>query len=209
MAGDPTDSRTSATLLDRVRSAPADQEAWNEFVERYGRKVYGWCGQWGLQEADAEDVTQDVLLRLAGKLRDFAYDPSRSFRGWLKTLTRHAWSDFLSARNRPGLGSADSQVVQALQRLEACDDLTQRLEEEYDRSLLEEAMARVRPRVQPHTWEAFRLTAQEGLSGAEVAARLGMQVATVFVARSKVQKMLQEEARKLEEPDGAGREGRP
>ena len=57
-------------------------------------------------------------------------------------------------------------------------------------------------RVEPHTWEAFRLTAQEGLSGAEVAARLGMQVATVFVARSTVQKMLQEEARKLEEPDG-------
>src|SRR5215470_10745848 len=184
MAGDPTDSRTSATLLDRVRSAPADQEAWNEFVERYGRKVYGWCRQWGLQEADAEDVTQDVLLRLAEKMRAFTYDPSRSFRGWLKTLTHHAWSDFLSGRNRPGLGSADSQVVQALQRLEARDDLTQRLEEEYDRSLLEEAMARVRPRVQPRTWEAFRLTAQEGLSGAEVAARLGMQVATVFVARS-------------------------
>ena len=198
MAGDPTDSRTSATLLDRVRSAPADQEAWNEFVERYGRKVYGWCRQWGLQEADAEDVTQDVLLRLAKKMRDFAYDPSRSFRGWLKTLTRHAWSDFLGARNRPGLGSADSQVVQALQQLEARDDLTQRLEEEYDRSLLEEAMARVRPRVQPHTWEAFRLTAQEGLSGAAAAERLGIKVATVFVARNKVQNMLRNEIRRLE-----------
>ena len=52
--------------------------------------------------------------------------------------------------------------------------------------------------MQPHTWEAFRLTTQEGLSGAEVATRLGMQVATVFVAKSKVQKMLQEEIGKLE-----------
>jgi RNA polymerase sigma-70 factor (ECF subfamily) len=156
-----------------------------------------------LQEADAEDVTQDVLLRLAVKLRDFAYDPSRSFRAWLKTLTHHAWSDFLEGRRRPGQGGGDSEVWQALEEVEARDDLTLRLEEEYAHALLEEATARVRQRVQPHTWEAFRLTALEGQSGAEAAARLGMQVATVFVARSKVQKMLQEEARRLEGPDGA------
>src|SRR5262249_25734673 len=154
---------TSVTLLDRVRSAPADQEAWNEFVERYGRKIYGWCRQWGLQEADAEDVTQDVLLRLAAKLRDFAYDPSRSFRAWLKTLTHHAWSDFLGDRKRRDQGG-DGRAVQALERLEARDDLTRWLEEEYGRSLLEEAAARVRLRVQPRTWEAFRLTAMEGKS---------------------------------------------
>jgi hypothetical protein len=65
--------RTSATLLERVRVAPAGQQAWEEFVQRYGRKIYAWCRQWGLQEADAEDVTHDVLLHLAAKMRDFAY----------------------------------------------------------------------------------------------------------------------------------------
>src|SRR5215510_6259171 len=130
MTGDPSNLVTSVTLLDRVRPAPADQEAWNEFVERYGRKIYGWCRQWGLQEADAEDVTQDVLLRLAAKLRDFAYDPSRSFRAWLKTLTHYAWSDFLAARRRVTLGSGDGGVVPVLERLEVRHDLTRRLEEE-------------------------------------------------------------------------------
>ena len=61
----------------------------------------------------------------------------------------------------------------------------------------------MRLRVHQHAWEAFRLTALEGNSGAEAAARLGMRVATVFVARSKVQKMLQDEVRKLEGADGA------
>jgi RNA polymerase sigma-70 factor (ECF subfamily) len=56
----------------------------------------------------------------------------------------------------------------------------------------------VRQRVTPRTWEAFERTALQGQSGAEVGAALGMKVATVFVARSKVQKMLQEELRKLE-----------
>ena len=202
MTSDPSAASTSATLLNRVRS-PLDQEAWNEFVERYGRRIYGWCRQWGLQEADAEDVTQDVLLRLASKMRSFAYDPSRSFRGWLRTLTHHAWSDFLQDRKRPGAGSGDGEVTRALEQVEARDDLTRWLDEEFTRALFEEASARVRLRVQPHTWEAFRLTALEGKSGAEVAALLGMQVATVFVARSKVQKMLQDEARRLDSANGA------
>jgi RNA polymerase sigma-70 factor (ECF subfamily) len=66
--------------LGRLRHAPADQSAWGEFVDRYGRKIYGWCRHWGLQEPDAEDVTQDVLLKLAEKMRTFAYDASDSFR---------------------------------------------------------------------------------------------------------------------------------
>src|SRR5262245_22077598 len=112
MADASSSSRTSPTLLERVRSAPADQQASDEFVERYGRKIYSWCRKWNLQEADAEDVTQDVLLRLAAKMRHFAYDPARSFRGWLRTLTHNAWYDFVQARQkRPGRGSGDSDVA--------------------------------------------------------------------------------------------------
>ena len=60
--------------------------------------------------------------------------------------------------------------------------------------------ARVQRRVEPHTWDAFRLLALEGCSGAEAAGKLGMKVATVFVARSKVQKLLRQELAKLDEP---------
>jgi RNA polymerase sigma-70 factor (ECF subfamily) len=62
-------------------------------------------------------------------------------------------------------------------------------------------MARVQLRVEPRTWEAFRLTALEGCSGAEVGTRLGLQVAAVFQARSRVQRMLQAEVRTLDEGD--------
>jgi RNA polymerase sigma-70 factor (ECF subfamily) len=204
MAGDPN-VPTSPTLLGRLGRVPADQAAWGQFAERYGRKIYGWCRQWGLQEADAEDVTQQVLLKLAHKMRTFAYDPSKSFRAWLKTVTHHAWRDFVEGRNRPGAGSGDTRVLEQLQTVQARDGLVHELDEEFSRDLLDEAMARVRLRVQPHTWQAFHLLAVEGRSGAEAAERLGMKVATVFVARSKVQKMIQEEVRKLE---GRGPEGR-
>jgi RNA polymerase sigma-70 factor (ECF subfamily) len=205
--GSAEDSGTRVSLLGRLRRNPGDPAAWQEFVGHYGGKIYGWCRKWNLQEADAQDVTQNVLLRLSQKMSAFQYDPTRSFRAWLKTLTHHAWSDFLETRRRPGLGSGDSHVAQLLHNVAARDDLVKHLEEEYDRDLLREAMARVRLRVAPQTWQAFTLTALEGLSGADAAGRIPMQVAQVFVAKRRVQKMLREEVARLEGPDTA--EGEP
>jgi RNA polymerase sigma factor (sigma-70 family) len=193
------DPETRVTLLGRLRSNPADQVAWQEFVDHYGPKIYGWCRKWNLQDSDAQDVTQSVLLKLAQKLKDFAYDPARSFRAWLKTLTHHAWSDFLESRRRPGWGSGDTQVMEQLLSAAARDDLVKQLEEQYDQELFKQASELVQLRVAPQTWEAFRLTALDRLSGTEAAQRIGMQVAQVFVAKRRVQKMLQEEISKMEQ----------
>jgi RNA polymerase sigma-70 factor (ECF subfamily) len=189
---------TRDTLLARLRQNPTDQTAWNVFVEHYGLHIYRWCRQWKLQDADAEDVTQDILVKLSRKLRDFAYDPSRSFRGWLKTVAHHAWRDFVDSPRRTQAAVCDTYAWELLQTIEAREDLIQKLEEAFDHELLEAAKVRVRLRVAPRTWEAFRLVALEGLPVAEVAATVQMQVAMVYVARSKVQKMLQEEIQKLE-----------
>jgi RNA polymerase sigma factor (sigma-70 family) len=197
MVGD-AESQTSPTLLAKLRQDPTDQAAWGRFVDHYGPRIHGWCRKWNLQEADAQDVTQAVLVKLADKMRTFAYDPSRSFRAWLKTLAHHAWSDFLEARQRPGRGSGDDHVWELLESVGAREDLAQRLEEAFDHEVLDLAIACVRLRVAPRTWDAFRMTALEGLSGAAAAERLNMKVATVFVAKSEVQKMLAEEVRRLE-----------
>jgi RNA polymerase sigma factor (sigma-70 family) len=188
---------TRVTLLARLRQTPTDEAAWGAFVERYGRHIYRWCRQWKLQDADAEDVSQDILAKLARKLRDFYYDPSRSFRGWLKTVAHHAWRDFAKGR-RGRATSGDSQALDLIHTLEAREDLVKKLEEAFDLELLDAAKLRVRLRVAPHKWDAFRLVTLEGMPAAEVAATLGMQVAMVYVAKSKVQKMLHEEIRNLE-----------
>jgi RNA polymerase sigma-70 factor (ECF subfamily) len=195
---DETNLRTSASLLQRVQEGTGDQVAWQAFVERYSPRILAWCRRWQLQESDAQDVAQEVLLQLVQNLRKFQYDPLRSFRGWLRTLVQHACQDFLARRGRAGLGSGDSVVWRNLQTVEARADLEKQLENVFDREVLEEAMARVQRRVAPHTWEAFRLLTFEGLSGPEVAPRVGMQVTMVYVAKGKVQKMLREEIDALE-----------
>lgn len=188
---------TRVTLLRRLRSDPTNAAGWEEFVERYGRHIYRWCQHWRLQDADAEDLTQTILMKLYRRLPEFAYDPSRSFRGWLKTVAYHAWWDFKHQRQAQAAGG-DSGVEDAILSLEAREDLAQNLEAAFDLELLEAAKLRVRARVAPHTWDAFRLMAIEGMPVAEVAARVGLQVAMVYVAKSKVQKLLQEEVAKLE-----------
>jgi len=188
---------TSPTLLARLRNDPSNEAAWDEFIEHYGRHIYRWCRQWRLQDADAQDVAQDILLKLARKLRYFAYDPKSSFRGWLKTVAHNAWRDFVDDRDiaRP---SGDERVWEVLHSVEARDDLLQKLEEAFDYELLEAAKVQVRLRVAPHTWEAFRLVALEGIPAVDAAAAVQMQVAMVYVAKSKVQRMLKEEIEKLE-----------
>lgn len=189
---------TSASLLARLGADPGDAGAWEEFVRRYGRQILHWCRHWRLQEADAEDVAQTVLLRVAKQMHAFRYDPARSFRAWLKTVAHAAWCDWLEAQKRQARGSGDSRVLDLLGSVEARDDLLRTLDAEYDRELFEAAAAQVRLRVAPATWDAFRLTALEGQPAAVAAEQLGIKVATVFVAKGRVQKMLQECVQALE-----------
>ena len=128
---------------------PKDQSAWNDFVARYQPHLLKWCRGWRLKDADAQDVTQAVLLKLSSLMANFAYDPSRSFRGWLKTLAHHAWRDLVAERKRAGIGSGDSRMAEFFASLEAGDDLVRHIEAEFERELMEQAMELVRPRVCP------------------------------------------------------------
>jgi RNA polymerase sigma-70 factor (ECF subfamily) len=185
-------SRTSETLLGRLRSDPTDQAAWDAFVDRYGGRIYAWCRQWGCQDADAEDTTQEVLRKLFRELKTFQYDRHQSFRSWLKSITRTAFIDGLRKQRHQPQGSGDTEVAARLESAEAQSDLFQRLNAEFDLELLEKAEEAVRARVQESTWLAYELTDRRGQSSAEAAKQLGLQVAIVDVYRSRVRGKIKE-----------------
>src|SRR5438094_6586974 len=110
---------TRPSLLVRLRDAQ-DEWAWSQFVEIYAPLVYGFARKHGLQDADAADLTQDVLQAVSGGIRRLDYDPRRgSFRGWLFTVVRNKLRNFLAAQKRPGRGTGDSNAQQRLQELPA------------------------------------------------------------------------------------------
>jgi RNA polymerase sigma-70 factor (ECF subfamily) len=195
------DADTSVTLMMRVQKNPADPQAWDDFVRRYQPVICVWCLRWGAQPSDADDVAQEVLLKLLTAMKKFQYDPARSFRAWLKTVTHNAWNDFVASHRFKSAGN-DDRFDAIVDSRDALADLEKQMEDAFDRELLELAMRRVEKRVKPTTWQAFQLTAVENRSGADVAQQLQIPVASVFVAKHRVQKLLHEEVRRLKENSG-------
>jgi RNA polymerase sigma factor (sigma-70 family) len=100
---------TRASLLVRIRDCDDDQ-AWSQFVEIYAPLVYGFARRHGLQDADASDLTQDVLQSVARAARTLDYDPARgSFRGWLFTIVRNKLRDLVGRCGRQVRGTGDTR----------------------------------------------------------------------------------------------------
>lgn len=138
-------------------------------------------------------MTQDVLVRLAKHLGAFEYDPSATFRGWLRRVSENAIADFFRTRRRTPATDGGTSFLASLESVEAQQDLQARLDAGFDLELLDLAKARVKARIDKDRWLAWELTAVEQFSGEEVSERLGMKLPTVYSNRSKVQKMISDE----------------
>jgi RNA polymerase sigma-70 factor (ECF subfamily) len=178
---------TRPSLLLRLGD-PEDRLAWQQFVELYGSLVYGFARQRDLQDADAADLTQEVLLAIAQTAGRWHYDPQRgSFRGWLYGITRNKIAQFFHNRQSQPLGSGNSSIQQRLaEEPDPEPELEATWEREYQQNLFRLASVQIQKHFSPATWKAFWRTAVEGASGAAVAAELGMSVGAVYVARSRV-----------------------
>ncbi|WP_169974877.1 RNA polymerase sigma factor [Tautonia rosea] len=189
---------TRISLLRKLSEPASNPSDWSQFVTTYGPMVLNWCRGKGLQEQDARDVTQEVFLCFARQATRFRYDPSRRFRGYLRKLTHAAWCDWVERQRPWHSGTGDTAVLRLLERIADRNASSDRIEPEADQEQLDQAMRSVRARVEPHTWEAFRLLALEGLSGQEAAVRLGMKRGSAFAARCKVQRLIRLEIARSE-----------
>ena len=192
-----TNSRTSLSLLAKLKGE-TNSAGWDEFVRRYQPRILGWCRRWGLQDSDAQDVCQNVMLELSRQMDTFEYQPGGRFRAWLKTIARRAWYDYTLRRKKTEFQAPESDLWRKLDNPDAEQDLLDALEEECNRELLQVAMNIVRARVKDNTWQAFKLTEFDGKSADDVALQLGIARAHVYVARGRVQKMIVSEVQRLD-----------
>jgi RNA polymerase sigma-70 factor (ECF subfamily) len=190
---------TSPSLLIRIRDR-GDHSAWSQFVDIYQPLIHGFAHKHGLQEADAADLTQEVLRAVARAVERLDYDPRRgSFRGWLFTVVRNKLRNFLEARQRQVQGSGDTGVQEALNEQPTPADRPEaEWDRDYERRLFGWAAEQVKNTVQEKTWQAFWQTAVEGKSGQDVARALGMSVAAVYLAKSRAMARIKEHVRQLQ-----------
>jgi RNA polymerase sigma-70 factor (ECF subfamily) len=189
---------THPSLLVRLGNGQ-DHEAWTCFADVYGPAIYGFARKQGLQDADAADLLQEVLRVVSGAIGGFDYDPRKgTFRAWLFTVVRNQLLRFRSRQDRPGQGTGSTSAHNRLHEAPSPEEDPAHLWDlEYERSRFAWAAERIRTQVKPATWQAFWNTAVEGRSGEETAAELGMTVAAVYLAKSRVMARLKEQIREV------------
>lgn len=191
---------TQPELLARLGN-PDDASAWNEFCEIYEPTTYRLARRFGLQDADAREVTQEVLLTVSRKIHTFDLQRDGRFRGWLNRIARNTTIDALRRRSIKGVGGTDflkllDGVAVSAEQTDSLFDIEARREQ------FRWAAAQVQRRVKSEHWQAFWLTAVEGLPGQQVARQLNLSVGNVYVARCRVLSRIKELLMPFQEENG-------
>ncbi len=183
---------TRASLILRLRH-PDDAAAWEEFVAIYQPLIFRLAKGRGLQDADAFDVTQEVLARVAGAINRWDPDPDRgSFRGWIGRVTRNLAVDFLRSKNKRPRTSDDSAIRELIHQTPDRSAETDLFDLEYERQIFAWASEQVKPRFTPVTWQAFWLTSVNQQPVQAVAKQLRISVGATYIARSRVMARLKQ-----------------
>ncbi len=206
----PDDSlATRASLLSRLRNWE-DQAGWREFFDRYWRLIYNVARKAGLADAEAQDIVQETLLSVARKMPGFHYNPALgSFKSWLLLIVRSRITDQWRRRAvRPPLdaGPESEEGTARLDRIPASGDgnLEQVWQDEWERTLLESALERVKSRVAARQFLVFQMATFQGIPAGTIARTLGINVAQVYLARHRVGSALKTEAARLRREQESG-----
>jgi RNA polymerase sigma-70 factor (ECF subfamily) len=179
---------TPPSLLERLRRSK-DQAAWEQFVDMYTPLLFSWVKRLGLPGHENADLIQDLFTTLVEKLPAFHYDPSQSFRAWLKTILLNRW------RNWQRRCAAERRAVTdaALADRPGPEQVPDLEEAEYRAYLARRALELMQAEFEPSTWKACWEFVVSGRSAAEVAAELGISVNAVYLAKGRVLRRLREE----------------
>jgi RNA polymerase sigma-70 factor (ECF subfamily) len=145
-------------------------------------------GRLGLQTSDAADLLQEVFLTLYRKLPEFQYDPSHSFRAWLRTVVTNKCRDWQRQRVRqPAMADV------APDDIPAPDDLEGFGEAEYRQQIISRALQLMQTDFQPATWRACWEHVALERPAVEIARELGISVNAVYLAKARVLSRLRQE----------------
>jgi RNA polymerase sigma factor (sigma-70 family) len=183
------------------RCLDGDSGAWTELVAAQQRRVYALCYRFTASAHDAEDLTQDVFIKLYGNLASF--DPARgSFQTWITTLTRNLLVDhFRRSRQQRVTDSMDAgwELGNDASHVEPIVDQRTTPFQQAVRNQLEQMVQHALAKVSPELREAVILRDLQDMDYKEIAEVLAIPQGTV---KSRISRGRAELARLLERTKG-------
>ena len=178
--------RTRPSLLLRLRG-DRDERAWAEFLILYEPLILRLMRRRGLQESDARDTTQQVLLRISGAIERYQPDGAvASFRRWLFRVARNVVVTFLMRKSKQPESLDEQHLAELCESTLPSSSESDLFDQEYQQQVLAWATEQVRREFRDTTWRAFVETNINGRPIAEVAAELNLSPGSVYVARSRI-----------------------
>jgi RNA polymerase sigma-70 factor (ECF subfamily) len=199
----PMSHTTRASLLQRLHD-DRDVDAWDEFYSRYWALVYDFALRRTRSRHLAEDVLQESMVRLMQLLPTFEYDRAKGqFRSYLLTVVRNTVAAAVRREARyTHLHDEELNDWHGGLPVEDSTEWGQEWDRLWRQNLLRTALAAVRCRVAPATYESFRLYVLEAVPAAAVAEQLGIERNAVFQHRARLLSMLEQEVARLQEELG-------
>jgi RNA polymerase sigma factor (sigma-70 family) len=195
---------TRTTLIDRLKNWE-DQSSWQDFFDTYWKLIYGVARKSSLTETEAQEVVQETMITVAKHMPNFKYDRKiGSFRGWLMKTTRWRITDQLRKRGRSiaQLPASEASTIGTSTIERIVDPAGLKLNElwdaEWEKNLIEAALARVKRRVDPQRYQIFDFYVNKAWTPEKVAATFGVPVAQVYLAKHRVTELIKKEVNRLE-----------
>ena len=176
---------TRHSLFARLHGSDNDG-AWTEFVTLYEPAIYRFARRQGLQDADAREIVQEVLLNVRSLALKPPSNKMERFRAWLATVARNRVIDLVRKKARKERPLAYLQD-------RAIANNNEGFSYEIRHQMFVIASQKVQRQVSVAQWQAFWQTAVEVAPAHEVAKRLGMSLGNVYVTRCRVMEKLRHE----------------
>ena len=190
---------TRESLIFQVQD-PLNREAWDQFAVIYRPVIYRLARRKGLQDADAQDLAQQVLHAVSQSVgRWEKLDPPVKFRHWLRRVVRNATLNALTRKPRDVAAGGSVALDLLHQHTNVNQESSSQIEAEYRRELYLQAARLVRADVNEETWQAFELTVVENLPVEEVARKIGKTPGNIYAARSRIMRRLRDAVQALEQ----------
>jgi RNA polymerase sigma-70 factor (ECF subfamily) len=202
-------AETRQTLLSRLKNWD-DQESWRQFFNTYWRLIHSIALKAGLTEEEAQDAVQETIISVAKTMPSFRYDPAQcSFKTWLWHLTQKRIADQFR-RRPPGRRPASVPLPATTLRTSTVEripdpasvDLDLVWEEEWQKTVFETAVDRIRDQASIEQFQMFDFYVLRHWPVKKVAATLGVSIARVYLAKHRVMALVKKEARRLEKQGG-------